>query len=81
MLFRSDLGNPLFFGETKLIKNDWHIQLPNGEKLPLLQGFKNSIANLASIMQAEKGWEWFNSVRNEERWSTILATAQNLTNM
>ena len=76
-----DLGNPLFFGETKLIKNDWHIQLPNGEKLPLLQGFKNSIANLASIMQAEKGWEWFNSVRTEERWFTILATAQNLTNM
>lgn len=76
-----DLGNPLFFGETKLIKNDWHIQLPNGKKLPLLQGFKNSIANLASIMQSEKGWEWFNSVRTEERWSTILATAQNLTNM
>ncbi|MBE6896576.1 MAG: helix-turn-helix transcriptional regulator [Ruminococcaceae bacterium] len=74
-----DLGNPLFFGETKLIKNDWLIQLPNGEKLPLLQGFKNSIANLASIMQAEKGWEWFNSVRTEERWSAILSEAKSLT--
>ena len=74
-----DLGNPLFFGETKLIKNDWHIQLPNGEKLPLLQGFKNGIANLASIMEAEKGWEWFNSVRNEEHWFTILSDAKSLT--
>ena len=74
-----DLGNPLFFGETKLIKNDWHIQLPNGEKLPLLKGFKNGIANLANIMEAEKGWEWFNSVRNEERWFAILSEAKALT--
>jgi len=74
-----DLGNPLFFGETKLIKNDWHIQLPNGEKLPILQGFKSEIASLASIMEAEKGWEWFNSVRNEERWSAILSEAESLT--
>lgn len=68
-----DLGNPLFFGETKLVKDDWHIQLPNREKLPLLQGFKHSIVNLVSVMEAEKGWEWFNSVRNEERWSKILS--------
>ena len=74
-----DLGNPLFFGETKLIRNDWHIQLPNGEKLPILQGFKSEIASLASIMKAEKGWEWFNSVRNEERWSAILSEAESLT--
>ena len=73
------LGNPLFFGETKLIRNDWHIQLPNGEKLPILQGFKSEIASLASIMKAEKGWEWFNSVRNEERWSAILSEAESLT--
>ncbi len=74
-----DLGNPLFFGETKLIRNDWHIQLPNGKKLPILQGFKSEIASLASIMEAEKGWEWFNSVRNEERWSAILSEAESLT--
>jgi len=74
-----DLGNPLFFGETKLIKNDWHIQLPNGKKLPHLLGFKRGIANLASIMEAEKGWEWFNSVRNEEHWFTILSDAKSLT--
>ena len=74
-----DLGNPLFFGETKLIKNDWHILLPNDKKLPLLQGFKPSIANLAGIMESEKGWEWFNSVRIEDRWSAILSAAKALT--
>ena len=76
-----DLGNPLFFGETKLIKNDWHIQLPNEEKLPLLRGFKNSIPNLVSIMEAESGWEWFDNVRNEERWTTILSSAKSLADM
>ena len=76
-----DLGNPLFFGETKLIKNDWHIQLPNEKKLPILIGVRNRVVNLAKIMLAENGWEWFDSVRTEERWSTILATAQDLTNM
>lgn len=74
-----DLGNPLFFGETKLIKNDWHIQLPNGKKRLLLQGLKHGIANLASIMEAEKGWEWFNCVRNEDRWSAILSAAKSIT--
>jgi len=74
-----DLGNPLFFGETKLIKNDWHIQLPNGYKLPILRGFKNSIANLTSIMEADKVWEWFNCVRNEDRWSAILSAAKSIT--
>lgn len=73
-----DLGNPLFFGETKVIKGDWHIQLPNNEKLPLLLGVKRSIVNLVRIMEAENGWEWFNSVRNEERWSSILSEAKSL---
>jgi len=73
-----DLGNPLFFGETKLIKNDWHIQLPNDKKLPLLTGFKHGIVNLAYIMEAEKGWEWFDSVRNEKRWHEILSETKAL---
>ena len=74
-----DLGNPLFFGETKLIKNDWHIQLPNHKKLPLLLGFLHNIPNLVSIMEAAKGWEWFDNVRNEERWSAILSDVKSLT--
>ena len=74
-----NVGNPQFFGETKLIKNDWRIQLPNDEKLPLLKGIKYRLVNLTSIMEAEKGWEWFDSVRCEERWSNILSAAKALT--
>lgn len=74
-----DLGNPMFFGETKLIKNDWHIQLPNHQKLPLLLGFHHSTINLAGIMEAQKGWEWFDGIRNERRWSVILSDVKSLT--
>lgn len=74
-----DLGNQLCFGETKLLKNDWHIQLPNCEKRLLLHGIKYKLAPLASIMEEENGWEWFDSVRNEERWTTILSEAKSLT--
>ena len=76
-----DLGNPLFFGETKLLKNDWHIQLPNKMKINLLLGVKWRLPTLASIMEAESGWEWFDSVRNEERWTKILSAAKSLADM
>ena len=73
-----DLGNPLFFGKTKLIKNDWHVKLPNNQDLLLLGGFKYRTADLAKIMTAQSGWEWFDSVRSEERWLTILSEAESL---
>ena len=71
-----DLGNPLLFGETKLIKEKCYIQLPNDKKLYLLGGFKYGIVNVASIMEAKSGWEWFDGVRGEERWIAILSRAK-----
>lgn len=73
-----DLGNPLLFGETKLIKERCYIHLPNEKKLYLLGGLKYGIVNVASIMEAESGWEWFEGVRGEERWIAILAEAKAL---
>lgn len=73
-----ELGNPLLFGETKLVKGDWHIKLPNGEYLPNIGGIKYRIADLADIMTGTSGWNWFDIVRNEERWLSILASAKEL---
>ena len=73
-----ELGNPLLFGETKLVKGDWHIKLPNGEYLPNIGGTKYRIADLANIMTGTFGWNWFDIVRNEERWLSILASAKEL---
>ena len=73
-----DLGNPLFFGETKLIKNDYHVRLPNDKKLILLKGICYWHVDLAKTMTAQSGWEWFDTVRNEERWLNILAKAHKI---
>ena len=75
-----DLGNPLFFGETKLIKQNRHVQLPNGKKLLHLLGIRyywNKTA-VALIMTMQSGWEWFDSVREEPRWKELLERAQKL---
>ncbi|MBO4931843.1 MAG: hypothetical protein J6I42_06630, partial [Clostridia bacterium] len=73
------LGNPLVFGETKLMKNDWHIALPNGTFWPNFYGIRSNVFDLADIMTREHGWEWFDSIRNEPRYQQILARAKELT--
>ncbi len=72
-----DLGNPLFFGETKRVKGHLHIQLPNGKLLYLLGGVYG--VSLISILEAESGWEWFDGFRNEPRWKEILSAAKDPT--
>ena len=73
------LGNPFVFGETKLIKNDWHILLPNGKFWPNFSGIRSNMFDLADIMTRETGWEWFDPIRNEPRYQQILAHARELT--
>lgn len=70
------LGNELFFGETKLVKDDYRILLPNGEKLFNFGGVKYSLIPLVDIMTAPSGWEWFDAVRAEEHWLAILSAAK-----
>ena len=73
-----ELGNPLFFGETKLVKNDYHIQLPDGSMLFNFNGMRYVLIDLADIMNTKTGWEWFDQVRNEEHWNSILKEANEL---
>ena len=73
-----DLGNPLFFGETKILKNDWHITLPCGKKW-FVRGMRYHFMELYEIMTATSGWEWFDSVRDEDRWQEILEHAKTVT--
>lgn len=73
-----DLGNELFFGKTKLIEGAWRLELPNGKRYIHLLGLLCKMGNIDKIMLKEKGWEWFNSVRGEDRWNDILERAQAL---
>ena len=73
-----DLGNSTFYGETKAVKNKFHIVLPNGKTLPHLLGIAFSTPPIAQILEAKSGWEWFDSVRNEERFLALLEEAKSI---
>lgn len=70
-----DLGNPALFGNTKMLKEDWHILLPNGKYYPI-KGFRYWLHPLAKTMTLPTGWEWFDAVRGEDRWNAILERAK-----
>lgn len=70
-----DAGNPIFYGRTKLIKNDWRILLPDCEERTFIRGLYHSVADLSELMTRKSGWGWFDTVREEERYKEILEKA------
>ncbi|MBQ8432102.1 MAG: helix-turn-helix transcriptional regulator [Clostridia bacterium] len=73
-----ELGNPVLFGQTKALKMDDLLLLPNGKTLQNSEGVDQFSPCMAAIMEATKGWEWFNDVRTEERFLQILEQAKAL---
>ena len=73
-----DLGNNTFYGDTKAMKNNYHIVLPNEKTLLHFLGIAFSTPNIAQLMEAKSGWEWFDSVRNEERFLALLEEAKSI---
>ncbi len=77
-----DLGNPLVFGETKILKEKWGIELPNGKHFPQMQGIRIHLNDLLYCVTTDNPvWSWFNPLRNEERFGQILARAKALSEM
>lgn len=69
-----DLGNVLYFGKTKLIKNAWKIELPNGKIHRHLLGITCRMKDMETMMTNSRFN--FDSVRGEERWNIILDKAR-----
>ena len=74
-----DLGNSIFYGDTKAVRGDDYLILPNGKKLENFYGISYYPPCICEIMEAKSGWEWFNSVRNEERFLALLEEAKSIT--
>ncbi|MBR6557629.1 MAG: sigma-70 family RNA polymerase sigma factor [Clostridia bacterium] len=75
-----EIGNPLIYGGIKLIKGKGVIELPDGTREPLDYDylFHPSADNMYYGMTAPRGWEWFNPVRNEERFKEYIERAKKL---
>ena len=76
-----ETGKKEMFGEGKIIKGKDCILMPDGTRTPIsyADNFEASAPRvLFYAMTAPRGWEWFNSVRSEERFKEIVEKAQKL---
>ena len=75
------LGHTALFGDAKLIKGKSVIELPDGtrELLDLGSGYyERDPEELYAGMTATRGWEWFNGVRDDERFQKDVVLAKEL---
>ena len=75
-----EIGNEWIFGGVKLIKGKGLIELPDGtrEVLEDSRYFNVSAKLMHYGMTAKRGWEWFNPVRDEERFKKYIERAHEL---
>ncbi len=75
-----EAGKKEIFGGVKYIHNGGSIVLPDGTKEPIAYAHRMrfNIYNLHYILTAPSGWEWFNSVRDEERFKECVALVKNM---
>ena len=75
-----EVGNELIFGGIKIIKGQSVILLPDGTKEPLDYDylFNPKAEQMYYGMTAVRGWEWFNPVRNEDRFKAYIERAKKL---
>lgn len=75
------LGHPALFGDARLVKGKPVIELPDGTRELLDYGcgyYTRDPKELYYGMTAQQGWEWFNGVRNEERFQKDVVLAKEL---
>lgn len=73
------MGREEIYGGVKLIKGKDILELPDGTREPFDAWlFNRSMGYAYYGMTAERGWEWFNSVRDEELFGEYIERARKL---
>lgn len=69
-----DVGDPLVYGGIKVALGKEYILLPDGTKESLSYDhlFDCNVGNMYYGLTAKRGWEWFNSVRDEARYKEYI---------
>ena len=80
-------GTPLYFGDEGLFAKAYakqgEVKIYSNENLCINHYANTFFARLADIdiyysLTAPKGWEWFNSVREEERFRELVEKAKEI---
>ena len=68
-----DVGNADIYGGIKYLKDRYQILLPDGRIEAIEYGgiLEYNARFIYTALTAKSGWEWFNSVRNEERFKAF----------
>ena len=75
-----DVGDPLIYGGIKVVKGKGLIKLPDDTIEPIAYNhlFEGTCNLLYYGMTASRGWEWFDSVRNEDRFKEYIERAKKM---
>ena len=75
-----DTGREELLGGIKYVYGKDHILLPNGSKEPISYEYRMNYnaREVVWALTAPSGWEWFNSVRNEERFKEYIEKAREI---
>ena len=75
-----EVGNEQIYGGIKVVKGKGVIELPDGTREPILYDwlFSFNVGNMYYGMTAPSGWEWFNGVRNEDRFIAAIERVKKL---
>lgn len=75
-----DVGNAFIYGGIKVVKGKGLMKLPDGTNEPVSYDdlFDAQISLMYYGMTAPHGWEWFNPVRDEERFKEYIERAKEL---
>lgn len=77
-----DVGDPLIYGGIKVVKGKGQIKLPDDTIEPITYDhlFEGTCDLMYYGMTAPRGWEWFNPVRNEDRFKEYIERAKKMAN-
>ena len=70
----------MIFGGIRFVKGKNILRMPDGTAEPVSDAwlFNEDIGLLHYGLTAPSGWEWFNPVRNEERYKEYVARAEKI---
>lgn len=75
-----DTGNKELFGGVKYEYEKGVILLPDGSKEPVSYDYRMSVdaGTFLYAMTARSGWEWFDSVRGEDRFKELIGCVEKI---
>ncbi len=74
-----DTGKEELLGGIKYVYQKDHILLPDGSREPVSYEYRMNSGDVIWALTARSGWEWFNSVRDEERFKKYVERARKIT--